>query len=131
MKLESKSPAPKRQWWGMFLAVQWLRFWASTAKGPGAIPDGEIRSHKPCDATKKLKKKKRKKGKGKEISQEISKSNLVNSIKVVFCFCFCFCFVSLCYFVSVFMYWAALQVATCRIFNCVVEPEFLVAPFGI
>ena len=71
MKLESKSPAPKRQWWGMFLAVQWLRFWASTAKGPGAIPDGELRSHKPCDATKKFKKKKKeRKEKGKKFPKK-------------------------------------------------------------
>ena len=88
MKLESKSRAPKRQWWETFLAVQWLRLCTSTAKGPGAIPG---RGTKIPQALWSNKKEKKKIGKRKEISQEILNSSLVNSIEGFFFF-FLLCF---------------------------------------
>lgn len=82
---------------------------------------GKLRSHKPCEATKK--KKKKKIGKKKEISQEILKSSLVNSIKVLWGFLLCFTLL-LCLCIYVLG-----CIASCDTQD--LQDEFLVAPFGI
>ena len=60
MKLESKSPAPKRQWWETFLAVQWLRLCTSTAEGPGATPGRGTKIPQALWSNKKGKKNRKK-----------------------------------------------------------------------
>ena len=38
---------------GNSLLAQWLGVRAFIAKGPGSIPVGELRTHKPCSTAKK------------------------------------------------------------------------------